>query len=141
MSESRSFDSLFHLVIMLKRKMHEKVEKLDLGITPMHVRVIKIIHRKSPCTANDISQFLSRDKAQVTRLLSSLIDLGLIEKKPNPEDKRSQLLSITESGAEILNQIEDIDADIFQQMCGDISEEDLKQFKAVASKMQHNLGQ
>ncbi|GAM57314.1 transcriptional regulator, marR family [Vibrio ishigakensis] len=141
MSKTQSFDSLFHLVIMLKRKMHEKVEKLDLGITPMHVRVIKIIHRKSPCTANDISQFLNRDKAQVTRLLSSLISLELIEKMPNPEDKRSQLLSITSKGAEILEQIQEIDAEIFEQMCSDISEDELKQFKAISSKMHENLSQ
>lgn len=60
---------------------------------------------------------------------------------PNPEDKRSQLLSITSKGAEILEQIQEIDAEIFEQMCSDISEDELKQFKAISSKMHENLSQ
>ncbi|CAM3241479.1 hypothetical protein VIRA109638_16750 [Vibrio rarus] len=101
MSNSRSLESVFHLVHMLKREMYKQIGSLDLNIAPMHIRVLKIMGKKPVCTAIDIAHFLDRDKAQVTRLLNSLIDMELIKKVPSLEDKRSQRLLISEKGADI----------------------------------------
>ncbi|WP_261817944.1 MarR family winged helix-turn-helix transcriptional regulator [Vibrio gallicus] len=139
MPKPRSFDSLFHLVLMLKRKMHEQVETLNLGITPMHIRVIKIIDRKQHCTANDIAQFLNRDKAQVTRLINSLVEEQMIMRIPNPKDKRSQLLSTTDSGIDILKKMEGLEKKIFQNMCHNLSEQQLDSFQEVTETMHQNL--
>ncbi|MUK50604.1 MarR family transcriptional regulator [Aliivibrio fischeri] len=139
MSERKSLDSLFTLVHTLKRNLHDQIEELELGITPMHVRVIKIINHKPQCTAVDIANYLNRDKAQVTRLLSSLLAQELIIKEPNPEDKRSQCLRITESGKEIMKKISGIDKSMFEKMSMDLSDEEIAEFKRIAEKMTRNL--
>ncbi|PQJ49176.1 MarR family transcriptional regulator [Vibrio jasicida] len=139
MSNPKSLDNLFHLVHVLKRQLHEQVEQLELPIAPMHVRVIKIISKQSPCTAMDVVNFLNRDKAQVTRLIKTLIEEGFIEKRPNPEDKRSQCLLTTEKGNKVLNKIKTVDDEIFQKMTLDVSEEELEAFQLVAGKLAENL--
>ncbi|WP_061008529.1 MarR family transcriptional regulator [Vibrio sp. CUB2] len=139
MSNPKSLDNLFHLVHILKRQLHEQIEQLELPIAPMHVRVIKIISKQSPCTAMDVVNFLNRDKAQVTRLIKTLIEEGFIEKKPNPEDKRSQCLLTTEKGNEVLAKIKAVDAEIFQKMTLNVSEEELEAFQLVAGKLAENL--
>lgn len=139
MSNPKSLDNLFHLVHVLKRQLHEQIEQLELPIAPMHVRVIKIISKQSPCTAMDVVNFLNRDKAQVTRLIKTLIEEGFIEKRPNPEDKRSQCLLTTEKGNEVLSKIKAVDAEIFQKMTLDVSEEELEAFQLVAGKLAENL--
>ncbi|MFV8439515.1 MarR family winged helix-turn-helix transcriptional regulator [Vibrio owensii] len=139
MSNPKSLDNLFHLVHVLKRQLHEQIEQLELPIAPMHVRVIKIISKQSPCTAMDVVNFLNRDKAQVTRLIKTLIEEGFIEKRPNPEDKRSQCLLTTEKGNEVLAKIKAVDAEIFQKMTLNVSEEELKAFQLVAGKLAENL--
>lgn len=139
MSNPKSLDNLFHLVHVLKRQLHEQIEQLELPIAPMHVRVIKIISKQSPCTAMDVVNFLNRDKAQVTRLIKTLIEEGFIEKRPNPEDKRSQCLLTTEKGNEVLAKIKAVDAEIFQKMTSNVSEEELEAFQAVAGKLAENL--
>ncbi|GLR74114.1 MarR family winged helix-turn-helix transcriptional regulator [Aliivibrio sifiae] len=139
MSERKSLDSLFTLVHTLKRNLHDRIEELDLGITPMHVRVIKIINHKPHCTAVDIANYLNRDKAQVTRLLSSLLTQKLIIKEPNLKDKRSQCLRITESGKEIMKKISKIDKTMFEKMSTDLSKEEIAAFNRVAEKMASNL--
>lgn len=139
MSNPKSLDNLFHLVHVLKRQLHEQIEQLELPITPMHVRVIKIISKQSPCTAMDVVNFLNRDKAQVTRLIKALIEQGFIEKRPNPEDKRSQCLLTTEKGNEVLAKIKAVDAEIFQKMTLNVSEEELEAFQLVAGKLAENL--
>ena len=139
MSTQQPLDGLFHLAHTLKRKIHDHLEVMDLGIAPMHVRVLKIINAKTPCTAIDIANFLDRDKAQVTRLLNTLIAQELIIKQPNPEDKRSQCLSITDAGKEITGQLTEVNKRIFEQMAAGISEQQLESFMAVTDKMMHNL--
>ncbi|WP_434528297.1 MarR family winged helix-turn-helix transcriptional regulator [Vibrio sp. K4] len=139
MSNPKSLDNLFHLVHVLKRQLHEQIEQLELPIAPMHVRVIKIINKQSPCTAMDVVNFLNRDKAQVTRLIKTLIEEGFIEKRPNPEDKRSQCLLTTEKGNEVLSKIKAVDAEIFQKMTLNVSEEELEAFQLVAGKLAENL--
>lgn len=139
MSNPKSLDNLFHLVHILKRQLHEQIEQLELPIAPMHVRVIKIISKQSPCTAMDVVNFLNRDKAQVTRLIKTLIEEGFIEKRPNPEDKRSQCLLTTEKGNEVLSKIKAVDAEIFQKMTLNVSEKELEAFQVVAGKLAENL--
>lgn len=139
MSNPKSLDNLFHLVHVLKRQLHEQIEQLELPIAPMHVRVIKIISKQSPCTAMDVVNFLNRDKAQVTRLIKTLIEEGFIEKRPNPEDKRSQCLLTTEKGNEVLSKIKAVDAEIFQKMTLNVSEEELEAFQFVAGKLAESL--
>ncbi|PML76236.1 MarR family winged helix-turn-helix transcriptional regulator [Enterovibrio norvegicus] len=139
MSDQKSLDSLFQLAHALKRKMLENIEELELGIAPMNVRVLKIIRMKKNTTAIDIAHLLNRDKAQVTRLLNALIEQNLIQKEPNPEDKRSQRLRLTEGGEKILEQISGIDIKVFEALSEDVSAEEWDTFTRIADKMTRNL--
>ncbi|GIU54126.1 MULTISPECIES: MarR family winged helix-turn-helix transcriptional regulator [Shewanella] len=140
MQDRKSLESLFQLVHVLKRQLHDNIEQLDLDIAPMHVRVLKIISKKAPCSAIDIANFLNRDKAQVTRLLNTLITQELIVKEPNPEDKRSQCLRLTEKSQLIMGEINSIDKNIYQQMTAGMTEDELAVFQVIAKRMATNLG-
>lgn len=139
MSDNTSLESIFRLVHSLKRKMSEQIESLDSEIAPMNIRVMKIITKKSPCTAIDIAHFLNRDKAQVTRLVNALINQELVKKSPNPEDKRSQLLVLTNKGEDIMAKVSNIDREMLQRMTKGMNEDELEQFSQIASKMAQNL--
>lgn len=139
MSESKSLDPLFHLVHVFKQKMHENIEQLELDITPMHVRVLKIINKKPFCTAVDIATILNRDKAQVTRLMSSLIDQHYVMKEANPQDKRSQCLRLTESGEQILEKVLGVDKTLLNQMSQGISDDELDAFLSTSKRITENL--
>ncbi len=139
MSNKNSMDSLFQLVHSLKRNMQQQIEALELDIAPMHVRVLKIINSKPQCTAVDIANLLDRDKAQVTRLLNTLLEQTLITKQPNPEDKRSQCLRLTDDGQAIMAKLANIDAVIFEKMKAGLSSQDLDTFQRLACLMTANL--
>ncbi|PTQ01203.1 MarR family winged helix-turn-helix transcriptional regulator [Vibrio sp. ZF 223] len=139
MSDNTSLESIFRLVHSLKRQMSEQIESLDSEIAPMNIRVMKIITKKSPCTAIDIAHYLNRDKAQVTRLVNALINQELVKKSPNPEDKRSQLLILTNKGQEVMSKVSDIDRDMLKRMTKGMAEDELERFRKIAKKMAQNL--
>ncbi|WP_061017635.1 MarR family winged helix-turn-helix transcriptional regulator [Vibrio splendidus] len=139
MSDNTSLESIFRLVHSVKRQMSEQIESLGSEIAPMNIRVMKIITKKSPCTAIDIAHYLNRDKAQVTRLVNALINQELVKKSPNPEDKRSQLLILTDKGQEVMSKVSDIDRDMLKRMTKGMAEDELEQFRKIAKKMAQNL--
>ncbi|OBU12877.1 MarR family transcriptional regulator [Photobacterium aquimaris] len=139
MVNNTPLDNLFQLVHALKRQLHQQIEQLNLDITPMHVRVIKIINNITPCTAIDIATVLDRDKAQITRLLSTLIDKGFISKAPNPVDKRSSYLCVTDSGMAVIKKLADIDLLLEEKITHNVSTEEIALFQQLAKRMTHNL--
>jgi DNA-binding MarR family transcriptional regulator len=139
MSNQKSLENLFRLVHGLKRQMYKKAEQLSLDLTPMHIRALKIVDRKKPCTAVDIAGILGRDKGQVTRLINTLIDKGLIEREPNPNDKRSHYLNITEAGCKVVEEVMKIDADTVNKMTKNLKREELAEFERISELMANNL--
>lgn len=139
MTDRKTLESLFHLVHALKRQLHEQAGQINLEMAPMHIRVLKIIDRKKTCTAIDIASFLGRDKAQVTRLINTLIEKELLTKAPNPTDKRSHYLCITETGNEVIAKISDIDADTIQKMTKNLTPQEIEEFQRISELMAKNL--
>ncbi|MBY5980869.1 MarR family winged helix-turn-helix transcriptional regulator [Ferrimonas balearica] len=139
MAEQGLLESVFALVHALKREMQQQIDAMGLAITPMHVRVLKVISRREPCTANDVVMLLQRDKAQVTRLLKPLLEHGLLQKQANPEDKRSQFLQVTDAGAAIVERLQAIDAHMLAQLSQSVPPEDLAEFQRIARRMAEGL--
>lgn len=139
MVNNKTLDNLFQLVHALKRQLHEHIEQLDLDVTPMHVRVIKIINKMTPCTAIDIATVLERDKAQITRLVNTLIDKEFITKVAHPTDKRSSYLCVTERGMAIVAKLAIIDNTMQEKITKNISLDEIALFQQLADKMTDNL--
>lgn len=140
MEQTDFTDSLFTLVHTIKRHVYEQVEALELEVAPMHVRVFKIINKKSPhCTANDIALMLTRDKAQITRLVNTLIAQSLVEKRSNSQDRRSQFLVLTQEGEDLIKKIRVVDESIKKKMMDGLTEKELQEITAISQKMVNNL--
>lgn len=115
------------------------IDANELGIGAMHVRSLTVIAETQDCTANHIVTTLSRDKAQVARLVKELLAAGLIEKNAHPEDKRSQILTLSSSGNTLMKQLKAAKATIQLQMTQGLSTHELDLFNAIAHKIADNL--
>ncbi|PZF63376.1 hypothetical protein DEI81_08225 [Curtobacterium sp. MCBD17_013] len=56
-------------------------------------------------TPKQASEYLALSTGATTNLVDRLVDRGHIERRPNPEDRRSVLLQLTPTGAETAEQI------------------------------------
>lgn len=139
MFNSTNAESTFHLAHAIKRQLGNQLEEKKLGISPMHVRVLKVIGKSNTSTAIDIAGLFKRDKAQITRLINQLIDKGFIQKAPNPNDKRSQILALTSSGKMLQKILRTVSDDMDTQMVQGIEAGDLDTFIKVSQMMTKNL--
>lgn len=134
-----NIEATFHLAHAIKQELSSQLEIQNLGISPMHVRVLKVIGQTHSSTAMDIAGLFKRDKAQITRLVNHLIDQELITKKPNPNDKRSQFLELTATGEALQKKLKALSDNMESRMIEGIKEEDLEIFTQVAQQMKSNL--
>ena len=89
--ESQLQQIFMQTIIGLQRSMKQTMKRQQLSLTPLSFLMLKSIHDTAECTAHSIAEMTYKDKGQITRLLKELIDQELIEKHPNPKDKRSQI--------------------------------------------------
>ena len=134
-------EAAFRLEIDVRTVMGDRMHALNLGISQMQMRALRAIWSAHNVTSQYIASTLKRDKAQVTRLVNELVEQGLVEREPNPEDMRSKLLRLTEAGNHIFRQIEEIQQEVYSEMVKGIDESDLQTFFKVSDQLSENIRQ
>jgi len=71
---------------------------LDSPYSLTEARIIYEMAHRGDCTATALRGELGLDRGYLSRLLRRLAKLGLVEKRPSPDDGRQSILSLTESG-------------------------------------------
>ena len=56
-------------------------------------------------TAQDVSELTGRPRNSISRAVSRMVDVGYIEKTPDPSDGRQSILRITEKGYQLHKQV------------------------------------
>lgn len=90
------------------------------------------------CRATDLAAHYALDKSTVSRQVAALERAGLIERRPDPEDHRVQVLQLTEAGQEILAQVTRRRRAAFRERLAEWPEEDLVRFAAYLER--YNAG-
>jgi MarR family transcriptional regulator, organic hydroperoxide resistance regulator len=69
-----------------------------LGITPVQAMVIGFLAEKDQVMASELGKKIELDSATLTGILDRLEAARLIERKGNPDDRRSVKIHLTEQG-------------------------------------------
>ncbi|MGE7604389.1 MarR family winged helix-turn-helix transcriptional regulator [Peribacillus sp. NPDC097675] len=65
--------------------------------------ILSYIERNNACTSIQLAQHLNLKAASITYLVDSLEKKELIKRVENPEDRRSQLIQLTEDGYSVVS--------------------------------------
>jgi DNA-binding MarR family transcriptional regulator len=76
----------------------------ELGIPAYLLGLLAQLHRLEPVTPSAISQATGIATTTLRDNVQRLVDRGLIERAPNPDDGRSYLIELTEKGKRLLQE-------------------------------------
>jgi DNA-binding MarR family transcriptional regulator len=76
-----------------------------LGIAPADLRVLYFLSVEPNTTPKRVASHMGLTTGAVTSLVDRLHEGGFAERSPNPEDRRSVLLSLTERGRDAVGQL------------------------------------
>ncbi|MEU1122053.1 MarR family winged helix-turn-helix transcriptional regulator [Streptomyces sp. NPDC005899] len=86
------------------------------------------IDRSQGCRAADLAAHYMLDKSTVSRQISALEKLGLVERHPDPNDHRIQVLRPTAAGITTLASTQASRRAAYRERLGDWTADDLAQF-------------
>lgn len=132
-------ESLHRLIHSYRHQVRESLLSSGVSIPVTHLRSLKCIKKIANCSAKDISDRLALDKSQITRVLKELVGSGYVEKVRNPENHRSQLLSLTQAGDELLTELMTLDQSAVEKMTQNLTEQQINEFIHIAETMVSNL--
>ena len=139
MTTPQLIESMFRLMRSFKSRLSAELEAEGLSIAPMHMKLLKMIAAMDECTAQRIAQSINRDKAQVNRVVKELVAQEMIARSPNPVDKRSQLLSLSDKGEAALQSMKAVENRVLGRMTDGIEIENQQTFIALAEQLRSNL--
>lgn len=128
-------ESLHRLLHYYRHQVRSAALEANISMPVTHIRSLKCIKKINNCSAKDISGRLSLDKSQVTRVLKELLASRYIAKVRNPENHRSQLLSLTNSGHEQLSRIMKLEQIAVERMTRNLTDQQINDFIRISDTM------
>jgi DNA-binding MarR family transcriptional regulator len=74
-------------------------------ITPSHLRALRVLMRHGAMRLSELSDHLHIAPRSATEVVDALETRGLVQRRPDPGDRRATLVEMTEQGAGVLDAI------------------------------------
>ncbi len=72
----------------------------DLDVTPGQARALSVLRRHGTMRPSDLAGHLRIAPRSATEVVDDLQERGLVERRPDPADRRATLVALTGAGAE-----------------------------------------
>ena len=82
----------------INRMMYRNFRKEDLDITPEQWTVLAFLWKEDGITQQRLCDVTFKDKPSMTRLIDNLVKQKLVKRKASANDRRSNLIYLTEEG-------------------------------------------
>ena len=93
----------FYISMLRKYFVKYSTEKIgEFGITYSQLFVLICISKKKECSSKEIVEYLKLDAGQLNRVLTKLLEKNLITQRKNSNDRRYNILNLTNEGIKVV---------------------------------------
>jgi DNA-binding MarR family transcriptional regulator len=105
--DSAGDEPLSELFWSVARKLRETDQEAlaPWDITPAHLRALRALRRHGTMRLSELSDHLHIAPRSATEVVDALESRGLVERRPDPSDRRATLAELTEHGTTVLRGI------------------------------------
>jgi len=104
-------------------------------ITPAHLRALRVLKRHGSMRLSELSEHLRIAPRSTTEVADALESRGLIERRPDPRDRRATLVEVTAHGAEVLDAIRAARGTEAERVFGRLSQTDRAHLARILRKL------
>lgn len=143
MSSSMEKESLAFLLNSSTRYLNSAFEKriseAGLGLTPGEARALLTVAAIDGSKQADIASRIGLEPMTVCTYLDRLESLDLVERRPNPEDRRSKCIYLTDTSSALLVAVRREVESLIDQAAQGFSDSELSRFHEMLAVLQKNL--
>jgi DNA-binding MarR family transcriptional regulator len=132
MSTEETLRALEHevgvLVRRVRRALADRARLIHPDLSAVSYSMLGALQSNGPQRASDLVDLFSIDKGAVSRHVQVLLEHGLVERQPDPEDRRAAIISLSAEGRRRMEEVQQVRREKWQAALGDWDEDDLAQF-------------
>src|SRR5690349_16723163 len=119
-------------IVRTARRLRQEAAAETTGLTPTSVAALATIERHGPMTPSEIAEIERVKRPTITRTLGCLEREGLIDRAPDPGDRRSALVSVNAAGRERLRRLRGRKNAYLARRMRDLSDEEVETLERAA---------
>ena len=113
----------------------------ECGFSTGQPPILRYLHENDGCIQSDLSRFFHLEPATITSNLTNMERDGLVERRPNPTDRRVWRVFLTEKGQQAYEKLQKNDEIIARQCFEGFSEDEEALAKEILLRLQSNMRQ
>jgi len=126
-------------VVRTARRLRQEAASEASGLTPTSTAALATIERHGPLTPSELADIERVKRPTVTRTLGCLEREGLIDRTPDPDDGRSNLISVNAAGRERLRRLRGRKNAYLARRMRDLAADDLATLERAAEILEGML--
>lgn len=135
--QGAGFHLMFHSTHLLEDRLRELLK--PLGLHAGQARFIHALGRVGEATQRQLSSEFNVTPASMSQMTKRLVKNGFIELRADPLDKRSTLLSLTDKGWQLLDEVVAVWKDVDQIVIDAIGAENAQQLFMQSGNLREAL--
>ncbi len=128
------------LMRRIKRVVCERAHQVHPELQSGAYSILATLYDVGPRRSSVIAETFHVDKGAVSRQVQQLVDLGLADRVPDPDDGRASIIQVTDEGARRLAAVSDHRRQLLVERLGSWSEDDLESFVSSLARYNQTLG-
>ncbi|MGI9597978.1 MAG: MarR family winged helix-turn-helix transcriptional regulator [Acidimicrobiales bacterium] len=115
----------------------QRLSELDLNLS--QASLLAYVEEFGPNSQTVLAERMGLGRASTGAMIDQLEPRGLIERMPDPDDRRVWLISITDDGRELVTRISKIDGVVREGLRDGITRRERQQLASLLVRIQRNL--
>lgn len=134
-------DSLAALLADTARLMRRSFDSRarQIGVTRPQWRVLSVLRRFEGINQGGLADLLEVEPITVCRMVDRLQEAGLVERRPDPADRRSWLLFLTAEAQGLISQLRPLAEEMLDEALEGVSDADRQTLAQSLDQMRRNL--
>lgn len=128
------------LIRRVRRLLWERSHEVHADLQPASYLLLAHLTQHGASRASVVAEVLGIDKGAISRQVQHLLELGLVDRSPDPQDGRATLVSATDDAVRRMNDVAERRRRTLDEQLGEWSEEDLVSFVGVLGSYNAALG-
>jgi MarR family transcriptional regulator, transcriptional regulator for hemolysin len=132
------FAFLIHDVSRLRRVMFDRIVR-ELGTSRSQWWVLAFLSRDDGSPQTNLADELDVGKVALGGLIDRLAEAGMVERRPDPVDRRVKRVYLTRDGRKLVSQNKELDKRVNETVLQGVSEADFEITMRTLDRMKTNL--
>ncbi|WP_370468354.1 MarR family winged helix-turn-helix transcriptional regulator [Streptacidiphilus sp. P02-A3a] len=125
---AESIDAIQRELTAFARRSRSQASQIHPGLTLVTYAILDLLRERGGCRGTDLAAHFMLDKSTVSRQVTALERLGLVERSTDPEDQRGQIIRTSTQGSALLQSVSEQRRLAFLSRLADWPDEDLERF-------------